>query len=1551
MTGLSLLADVQHLMHRAADHDEKVLDQMILKEKMKHESNRNSLSECEKKLLLLGVEEIETTTETAAAGAHLLSAAKTPSISTYKSCMEKLERDLASGYDELTVADARLAEAKKAYELAMEQRAAAAERVNGLRGAVTTMGQQRAARVRAGTLQREIGQHNIGSSTERLGLLEQLQRQAKAVRQSWLGPVWQQEVPDLADGLVQLFKQSLPRPRATLTNGSDSAALLSARVALEAMRLWQQLCPQRFQPPAMMKLQSELRELLGDTPRPVDAQDAQRVKRFTQATVVLHFDRVQHITPENHTESQDRVQRCIEALQQRIVVAGQTRVPGPGKREIHLLCCNDVLAPPVWCLPLVHSPVYLKALCDMSDEANKDDLFVPVEFDTEWGSDLCSWESEEEEDVEEKGQSEYGAQGSRSSQWLALLGTGPDAKLLQQALVCGEVDSGLLAAAERYEKGLRATSGSRLVYKQDRPRSGLAAAGTLRPRGRPRLERGAEAALEKSSYDSATATAASEAKGASPVDPAVIRSILRETVNALTPQPVDGDEEQEASVQPQFSDPFLHKAMLQIVGAARVQRLVADALGVHPATLSTWIHDKATGGALYSMQSKVLQWLEQYDDEGILTSQVAIAWSGRACGTSKELLQHKLLQTRDYELPYRRKTTYEPWEQDATLGSLTKRVMRSAGITQEGLSQYFRLQGHTDLTQGAVSNWLLGKVKEPQLPRYRALALQWLKENKTSMNDQDVKELEELIVWENQLRTERLTASAAINENGHSERDTPAVAAAEDQFEREEASEAMVEDVDLEVAIAEAACEEGERDSDGSNDMSDADDSSSESEDWGRSRGPATGGAGGAAVSLDAPLQAETSESLGQMRTAVLAEMQQRGIDQATLARKAGLLRLGVGRPELLLFLSAAASPPLSARTLQIARRLNSWLQRVADADAGVPIPKAGKKRRGRPVGWRQQKVIKLEEAVTSVHSAATTEEAVSSEQVEACGFCGSGYQLFSTLKGFRLHTAHCARKHALASPTHHQLEGEADKGVDPIADIDRKPLAPEISSAKRLKAAPPALLLDSDEDAPPLVRADHYVEGHHHSSCELCRSAVSSSNGRFCGSCPLSYHFSCSGGKDSTACNTPAAEGQPAMAAAWHCERCRESGACDARRLLPAELSAPSLAGQWLMFWSAFHRRWRLAYVISAASCQLPGVLIVKWWRSDNRGGKTVQLDVSWHDSKILLASSPDGAAEALARAKLHRPGDSTTPRQAKVEPLPQPDAMFDTYVGGSSLEAALCAAGCACRAVDIVMCGENSNVFSCTRPPGHHAGRCGCTSGCLSTGFCLLNNAAIATVYSRVRWGLQRVAVVDIDVHFGNGTASILKNDPGAFFASVHMIYGANNRGASQDGEGAASAGGPVGEGFYPATLGATEITPNYVSVGVAPAETRYAGRGKQKGEAALPPSSPALLRGAEGYRTAIRSIIVPQLLKYRPELLIISAGFDGFYSDPLGGELCLSLEDYAWSTQQLMACMDELWPGNGKVLSLLEGGYDVSPLTNGLARCVVAHVEALAGLKEPF
>eukprot|EP01041_Mallomonas_annulata_P007303 gene7303-14893_t len=274
----------------------------------------------------------------------------------------------------------------------------------------------------------------------------------------------------------------------------------------------------------------------------------------------------------------------------------------------------------------------------------------------------------------------------------------------------------------------------------------------------------------------------------------------------------------------------------------------------------------------------------------------------------------------------------------------------------------------------------------------------------------------------------------------------------------------------------------------------------------------------------------------------------------------------------------------------------------------------------------------------------------------------------------------------------------------------------------------------------------------------------------------------------------------------------------------------------------------------------------------------------------------------------------------------------MTDTYLSSQSLAAALAGAGVCCRAVDTVIC-NGGNAFACVRPPGHHAGRNGSTVGCLSTGFCLLNNAAISLVYARVRWGLEKVAVVDIDVHFGNGTAELLRDDPRAFFASVHMVYGDANKGTAAD-----------SSGFYPGNLGVDECSANYVSVGVLPAF-----RKQNKNTATTEEEK---LHGPEGFRRALSQSIIPALLKFDPELLIISAGFDGYHSDPLGNELNLTTDDYIWATKQLMKAMSsESCAGKGRIVSLLEGGYDTDPTTLGLATCVNAHIYSFAShLEKP-
>jgi len=184
--------------------------------------------------------------------------------------------------------------------------------------------------------------------------------------------------------------------------------------------------------------------------------------------------------------------------------------------------------------------------------------------------------------------------------------------------------------------------------------------------------------------------------------------------------------------------------------------------------------------------------------------------------------------------------------------------------------------------------------------------------------------------------------------------------------------------------------------------------------------------------------------------------------------------------------------------------------------------------------------------------------------------------------------------------------------------------------------------------------------------------------------------------------------------------------------------------------------------------------------------------------------------------------------------------------------------------------------------------------------------------------------------------------------------MVYGEKNRGVTEE-----LAKNVLGEkpgsyfhtdGFYPQNLGQTTISKNYVSVGVMPDDWN---------DKLFDSSNPATnaessekydenkyrqLKGAEGYRRAISEVIIPLMEEYDPQLLIISAGFDGFSSDPIGNELNLSLEDFSWVTKKLVASMSRPeGSGKGRVVSLLEGGYDTSE-SLGLARCVDVHVQAL-------
>jgi len=225
------------------------------------------------------------------------------------------------------------------------------------------------------------------------------------------------------------------------------------------------------------------------------------------------------------------------------------------------------------------------------------------------------------------------------------------------------------------------------------------------------------------------------------------------------------------------------------------------------------------------------------------------------------------------------------------------------------------------------------------------------------------------------------------------------------------------------------------------------------------------------------------------------------------------------------------------------------------------------------------------------------------------------------------------------------------------------------------------------------------------------------------------------------------------------------------------------------------------------------------------------------------------------------------------------------DTTMSPGTFEAVMRAAGGACQAVDEVMERKVANAFVATRPPGHHA------ETATPMGFCLFNNAAIAARHAQKSHGAERVAIVDFDVHHGNGSQDIFWNDATVMYCSTHQMP------------------------LYPGTGAMSERGAHNTIV-----------------NAPLRPGD-----GGEQFREAMETSILPRLESFAPDLIVISAGFDAHMRDPLANLNFLEA-DYTWATQKLMEVADR--HAKGRVVSLLEGGYDLE----GLSRSVAAHVTAL-------
>jgi acetoin utilization deacetylase AcuC-like enzyme len=266
---------------------------------------------------------------------------------------------------------------------------------------------------------------------------------------------------------------------------------------------------------------------------------------------------------------------------------------------------------------------------------------------------------------------------------------------------------------------------------------------------------------------------------------------------------------------------------------------------------------------------------------------------------------------------------------------------------------------------------------------------------------------------------------------------------------------------------------------------------------------------------------------------------------------------------------------------------------------------------------------------------------------------------------------------------------------------------------------------------------------------------------------------------------------------------------------------------------------------------------------------------------ARLERREAPEAAREDLLRVHPRRHVEGIL---AAVPKTGHVGIDADTVLSPASGEAALRAAGAVTAAVDAVVAKEADNAFCAVRPPGHHA------EPQRAMGFCLFNNAAIGALRAREAHGLGRVAVVDFDVHHGNGTQAAFEADGGLFYASTHQYP------------------------LYPGTGAASETgVGNVVNVPLRP------------------------MAGSSQFRLGVTQRILPALDAFRPELVLVSAGFDAHRSDPLA-QLMLEEADYTWVTEKLLEVAYR--HAAGRLVATLEGGYDLP----ALAASAAAHIGVL-------
>lgn len=516
----------------------------------------------------------------------------------------------------------------QAYELAMQKTKVVRKRISSFESFHEMLNTQAEIMCKVNILRRSVAEFNHQSAARRLQMLLSLANYMNTNLQSFMQKEVMVESHSLFEFLTSQFYQvgEILRNSANDVVGAQQSLVLILRIGLETLRVWRGLGADEFYSNLMSEVsgfENFLRNSLGQLTDSASTSPITQSSDSSQEkpqTIVLYYDKIFHDTPEDHVENQARVSTSLKLLKKRVHNQEE-----PLLRSVVLQNCDDIVSPPAWCLPLVHSPQYLSRLADLADEAKKEDLYVPLEFDTEWESFGESSESEKEEvdtkkhrrrrsntrtkklsyvfDVNSEISTELGQQSSR---------------ILRKILTPCKIDMALANVVSRTES--LATS---LLSRQHAVKS--------ESNERQSTEMPSRSYRVKTPYGVGVTTQEIPASkneivkvvfnwGATGyLNASIVERMPSKTTSR--PAPTPSTDNQPDRVQP-YQDPStryvhtdlkLHKLFRRILDQVKVQRLLLDKIGVKDAILSLWMHGRTSVGVTANVEVGIKAWLKRYD--------------------------------------------------------------------------------------------------------------------------------------------------------------------------------------------------------------------------------------------------------------------------------------------------------------------------------------------------------------------------------------------------------------------------------------------------------------------------------------------------------------------------------------------------------------------------------------------------------------------------------------------------------------------------------------------------------------------------------------------------------------------------------------------------------------------------------------------------------------------------------------------------------------------------------------------------------------------------